>query len=397
MNEKVTKIVEHLFQDLAFSEEVSALHDEVLNNCQERFADLIRSGLSETESLAAVAESLSGMDEVLKDYPRKETPAEARPADSAEGSAEGSAADGAAAEPDDRAPSLSRFDPDQIRSIDAQLTACDLEVAVSHDGGCSLEVTGDVRMRLEADGTLRLWQPQITESLFRGMDWESSLNSLDQLGNTLNQFGKNISRFFSQFLGKDILEARAVLRLPPALHPQARIRTTSGDVSWRDLVPGQEMTLRTTSGDIRIDVERDYLLPHVEISTMSGDAELSFSADRLKISSVSGDLSWRGNANSLSMNTTSGDVEAAGSFPDAVLNTTSGDISLDLASAEPAEIRVSAVSGNIDLRLPRDVREVAAALKSVSGDVRLRGVEQTENAPIRIDAHTVSGDLKISS
>ena len=38
MNEKVTQMVDLLFRDVQSSEEVQALHDEVLNNCQDRFA-----------------------------------------------------------------------------------------------------------------------------------------------------------------------------------------------------------------------------------------------------------------------------------------------------------------------------------------------------------------------
>ena len=71
MNAKVTQMIELLFRDVEGSEEVQALHDEVLNNCHDRFEDLVRSGLSEDEALAAVMESLTGMEDVLKEYPRK--------------------------------------------------------------------------------------------------------------------------------------------------------------------------------------------------------------------------------------------------------------------------------------------------------------------------------------
>ena len=50
MSTKVTQMIDLLFRDLEPSEEVQALHDEVLNNCQERFDDLIRNHLSEEEA-----------------------------------------------------------------------------------------------------------------------------------------------------------------------------------------------------------------------------------------------------------------------------------------------------------------------------------------------------------
>ena len=71
MNEKVTQIVELLFRDMKMTEEVQALHDEVLNNCTDRYQDLISRGVMEEEALAAVHESLKGMEEVLKRKARK--------------------------------------------------------------------------------------------------------------------------------------------------------------------------------------------------------------------------------------------------------------------------------------------------------------------------------------
>lgn len=114
MNEKVTQMVSLLFRDVADSEEVQALHDEVLNNCQDRYADLIASGLSEEESLAAVMESLKGMEEVLKEYPRREPEPQ---------------------QPEEQSgPSLFSFEPEDIRALDAQLTSCDVEVLTSDEG-----------------------------------------------------------------------------------------------------------------------------------------------------------------------------------------------------------------------------------------------------------------------
>ena len=77
MNTHVTQMVELLFQNVQTSEEVQALHDEVMNNCQERYQDLISHGISEEEATAAVMESLKGMDEVLREYPQREKTPEA--------------------------------------------------------------------------------------------------------------------------------------------------------------------------------------------------------------------------------------------------------------------------------------------------------------------------------
>ena len=47
MNATVQRIVELLFEDLEMSAEVQAIKDEVMNNCQERYEDLLAQGLSE--------------------------------------------------------------------------------------------------------------------------------------------------------------------------------------------------------------------------------------------------------------------------------------------------------------------------------------------------------------
>ena len=73
MNATVQRIVELLFEDLELTDEVQAIKDEVMNNCQERFGDLLKQGLSEDEAIGAVVESLKGMEDVLAQYPRKAT------------------------------------------------------------------------------------------------------------------------------------------------------------------------------------------------------------------------------------------------------------------------------------------------------------------------------------
>ena len=74
----ISHMVDILFQDVAESEETRALHDELMINCQEHYQDLIASGMPEDEAAAAVMDSLSGMQEVVDQYPRRDP--EAAPA-----------------------------------------------------------------------------------------------------------------------------------------------------------------------------------------------------------------------------------------------------------------------------------------------------------------------------
>ena len=68
MNDTVARIVEIMFQDVEVNDEVTAIRDEVMNNCQERYNDLVNAGISEDDAIAAVIESLKGMEDVLAPY-----------------------------------------------------------------------------------------------------------------------------------------------------------------------------------------------------------------------------------------------------------------------------------------------------------------------------------------
>ena len=75
MNASISGMIDLLFKDTAMNNETRALYEELLNNCQEHYDDLIGRGLSETEALDAVVESLQGMKEVIDEYPKKASPA----------------------------------------------------------------------------------------------------------------------------------------------------------------------------------------------------------------------------------------------------------------------------------------------------------------------------------
>ena len=54
MNDTITKIAALLFEDLEETDETVALHDEILQNCQERYADLTAGGMTADEATKAV-------------------------------------------------------------------------------------------------------------------------------------------------------------------------------------------------------------------------------------------------------------------------------------------------------------------------------------------------------
>ena len=73
MNESIKKIIDGLFAETEMTEDATILHDELLADSEDRLNDLLRSGLSEEEALAAVTESLNSMKEVIDAYPKKKS------------------------------------------------------------------------------------------------------------------------------------------------------------------------------------------------------------------------------------------------------------------------------------------------------------------------------------
>ena len=71
MSASIRGIIDHMFKDTVDNAETRALHEELLNNCLEHYEDLIARGMSETEAIDAVVESLKGMKEVIDEYPKK--------------------------------------------------------------------------------------------------------------------------------------------------------------------------------------------------------------------------------------------------------------------------------------------------------------------------------------
>ena len=376
MNTHVTKMVELLFRDVQPSDEVQALHDEVMNNCQERYQDLISHGISEDEAAAAVLESLKGMEEVLSEYPRKDDPA-------------GDAMDPVTENvPEEQ---LS-FSPEEIRALDIQVTNCNIRVLESEDGRVNVEKHGEVRMEME-DGILRFQQDSAVQNMFRDFSWEGNpFESFESFGESIRKLVQSVTDGFRSTVS---VPAMVTLWLPREMKPEASVRTTSGDIIWEQVLPGEKFSFQTTSGNLDISIDTDDLLPMLEAATTSGDITCRLEAAEVSLQTISGDIEWHGDAGSLEISTTSGDAEAVGAVSLTRMNTVSGDLTLQLDDGRKAEVEINSTSGDADIRVPRDTDEVRVRLDSVSGDIRLRGVQAADNASVRILGHTVSGDLTV--
>lgn len=132
-NETVERIVNLLFQDVEMTDEVQALYDETMSNCQERYQDMTSRGLSDDDAIAAVVESLKGMEDVISQYPKK---SEAPEAEEAPKSADVPADDDGDGEQTDFT-----FHPADIGRIEMTMVCDDVHLEESPDG--------DVHVRFE--------------------------------------------------------------------------------------------------------------------------------------------------------------------------------------------------------------------------------------------------------
>ena len=136
-NETVERIVNLLFQDVEMTDEVQALYDETMSNCQERYQDMTSRGLSDDDAIAAVVESLKGMEDVISQYPKK---AAAPEKDEASQTDDGWNDTAKEADEDDERTDFA-FHPADIKRIEMTMVCDDVHLEESPDG--------DVHVRFE--------------------------------------------------------------------------------------------------------------------------------------------------------------------------------------------------------------------------------------------------------
>lgn len=332
MNPTIEKIISMLFEDIIETEETHALHDEILNNCQERYQDMIARGVSEDEAIHAVMESLTGMDEVLAQYPRKTH--------------------------EDEEGSSFCFDPARspVRLVDIHLVSEDVSLSPSADGLVHIvcDEPGHIRVSHE-NGVLRVERGKaraVPEA--GGRDWLPRL--FQSLANQI-QLG----------MGGDVR-----VQLPPDLCPELKVCAASGDISAQDL-RFSSLRADTTSGDLDFD---DVMV--------DGDTHLG---------SSSGDVSWDGVCALLKANSLSGDIHAQGRLEQAALTTTSGDVDIVLTGDALKSLSARTTSGDVSLSLHGDI-PVRLRCHTVSGDVRQR-IVTTPDASATVELSSVSGDITV--
>lgn len=373
MNETVKRIVDLLFDPLEETAEVRELREEVLSDSLEQFNDLRARGLTEDEAVAAVAESLSGMEEALSVYSRKGSAEPERVAEKA---------------PDQpKKPAQ----PDGVYFADAlevSLKSADIRVVRGEAPGLRVKVENDEAGVIgveESGGALRITQHSTLGG--RGVSFSYSSEKSDSFSGLILGVMKKALSAITTLEIQITVEVGAPLR-------QAVIGTASGEVEWKD-GPVRRVEVSTASGDVTLRLADP--AEAVQARTMSGDVRFYGETGEMSLTTMSGDVYAEGAASRLTLRSTSGDVDFTGLLAEADLRTTSGDVTLKLQGGENPRIRIrgTSTSGDVSLHLPAASREIDLSLRTVSGDKTLGDVQIVPGAPIRAELTTVSGDVEV--
>ena len=392
MNATVARIVEIMFQDTEMSEEVQALKDEVMNNCQERYNDMIARGLSEDEAIAAVVDSLKGMEEVISQYPRRK---------SEEDDFDEDEPDDEDDEDEDEDTEVDHtFDPESIRMIRVNLISDDVTVESSFDDRIhvcydredllNLEVRreGNVLVveRSEGSGNRHIHM----DFNGKGMKWDS-----------FSDMFKDIRRMIAGS-GIGHTTGRVTISLPRGHALAFEGHTTSGDMELIDVVL-TDATLESMSGDLMLDTRGADQVQRIRVIDANHGSRINirmedddenqqvegFSMNRVKLKSSSGDIEVNARCEELSVETMSGDVDITSSSERARISTVSGDLN---ARGSWREVQVKTISGDAELTVWDDRLESVTS-QTTSGDLTIR-LPESLRGQARVDLHTVSGDCR---
>ena len=186
----------------------------------------------------------------------------------------------------------------------------------------------------------------------------------------------------------------------------SEVQTVSGDISAKNLM--QQIELATVSGNI----ESKNLSGKIRLSSVSGDIHDRNSAGRAHFKTVSGSLSSSSSANEISANSVSGDIELRlAEVDELIVSTVSGQFESQLSLNDNGLLKMSSVSGDLDVEFKNDVQASFNLKANARGDIvnRLTSAKaqrakygpssklffETGNASSSVRASTVSGRIAV--
>ena len=369
MNQTVKRIVDILFQDTVENDETRALHEELMNNCQEHYQDLISRGLSEDEAVAEVVESLKGMKDVIGQYPKKTSGPSSFSEDQEEDEGKCFVFNGA--------------DMLKVETKDQDIT-----VNPSADGAIHVWCDDAAGVKAElVDGEVRV-AGQKSEKVSAAFQFPEGEEV--SISGILNMVGKAIRNMVPNIQGGPPI----TIEVPDGQMKEIELNSRSGDIECYCAM-ARKMTVRSTSGDVTLQPETEKTAEKMIVSTVSGEAEVHGSALEAEVSSMSGDVTVDGVFETLEMKSTSGEVEFNGSVMEVNASAISGDVSLTIENTTVKQIAGKSTSGDVEIYLPRGLRSVHAECATVSGDCCSRVSDAGMNAEVQIRAKSISGDVTV--
>ena len=367
MNQTVKRIVDLLFEDTVENEETRTLHEELMNNCQEHYEDLIRRGLSEDEATGEVVDSLKGMKDVIDEYPKKSRTAQ-------NGAEE---------------PAGGNWTYPGIDILQAETTDQDIHVSPSADGMIHVYCDDREGLTCEQTGSRLVIKGAKKREKFAA-PFEMEEGEEVSLSGILNMVGKAIRNVAASFTNGAPIRIEA----PENSLSEMELNSRSGDISC-SCAFARKMVVRSTSGDVKLDPETEKTANSLLVSTVSGEADVSGSAMTAEVSSMSGDVTVDGVFETLQIKSTSGNAGFTGSVAQLTASSVSGDAEITIENTTLKRIDAHSTSGDVEIDLPAGLTGVHAECSTVSGTVLSRVSDAGAGAPVQIRAKSISGDVRV--
>lgn len=181
--------------------------------------------------------------------------------------------------------------------------------------------------------------------------------------------------------------------IPKSYEKSLEIKSVSGDVEVEENLKFDDLTISSTSGDVKMgNIEAN----KIKIETISGDIKLQeLENEDLKLKTVSGDVLVASAKGKIEVKTTSGEIEIQKIEGNVELSSVSGDIkSQDFKITGDSKIKTT--SGNVKMYMNQE-SNCEIGTKSVSGNVTLpnRRNVMGEEPYAQLDIDTVSGNIRL--
>lgn len=262
-----------------------------------------------------------------------------------------------------------RFPVAGLRSIDIQLDADDVLIEPADD----LEI----EVRWEAEKALSV--PDVR---------------MESHALVIRRTNPDVFKTFFSVFKKD--GGQIVVRVPRGYAADYTVKTTSGDIVMRD-VDADDVTVGSTSGNVRVEPEAAVRARKISVNTVSGNATVSARAEEIDVNTVSGRQFVSCDAGKADINAVSGSVHLEGACDEWEANSVSGEIELLCTLVPARKIELSTISGSVRVALPGDIRGFVADISGMRGSiVNEFGPNRYGTCALPIHMDTMSGRLTIT-